>query len=429
MRFIIQKILAALAGKIIKKYNPIVIGITGSVGKTSAKEAIALVVRGSARVRSSMKNYNNEFGVPLTIIGVSDSPARSIGVWCAVLMRAFGLLFIRDQSYPDILILEMGADRLGDIEALTTIAPCAIGVLTAIGPAHLEKFGTMEALINEKKQMVRRLGRNATAIVNADDPFLNPIGDDVHSRVITFGFATHADVRAQSFVERYEFRDGEQRMSISFECVYQNQSVELELHHCVGKQSAYAVLAGLSVACALGIPLAQCAHDIQMYRGSKGRMHVVQGMKHTLIIDDTYNSSPLAATESLSVLEKMRMSEYSRRIAVLGDMLELGTYTESEHRKIGALCAARGVDLLYTVGAAAKWIADGAVAAKFDSARVFRFDTVEEIGDVLRNAMKEGDVLLVKGSQGVRLEKGVREIMAEPLRAEELLVRQGKEWK
>lgn len=429
MKSIIQHLLAYLAKNILRIYHPRVIGITGSVGKTSAKEAITLALNRRARVRSSEKNYNNEFGVPLTIIGASESPGRSLFGWIGVMLRALSLLMIRSHSYPNVLVLEMGADRPGDIETLTKIAPCNIGVLTAIGPAHLEKFGTMEALIKEKKIIVRNLPVGSIAIVNADDPFIYPIDEDVRVRVMTFGCAPHADVRAHSLVERYVFSSkSHEQPSLTFECDYKDQSCEIELRGALGRQSIYAVLAGLAVSCALDIPLIQAVRDIQAYRGPSGRMRIIQGIKNTLLIDDTYNSSPLAAREALAALCAFRIDESARRIAVLGDMLELGTYTEQEHRTIGALCAEFGVTELITVGPLAKWIAEAAIQSGIDTAHIFSFDTAEEAGNAVRNIMRQGDVVLIKGSQGVRLEKTVKEIMAEPERAGELLIRQGKEW-
>lgn len=428
MKSILSSLLAFLSHCLLLRYKPMVVGITGSVGKTSARQAIALVLKGYARIRSSEKNFNTELGVPLTIIGVKESPGRSLIGWLAVVVRACILLVKHDPSYPRIIVLEMGADRSGDITKLTELAPCAVGVLTAIGPAHLEKFGTLEALVKEKKEIVRHLDRGAMAVVNADDPMVYPLGVTCEARIISFGFSQYADLKVLSFEERYIFRSDEQQMNISFECSFRDQTCAIELTHAIGRQSLYAVLAALGVACALDIPLRQAAQDLCGYRSPTGRMSVIAGVKKALLIDDTYNSSPLAVGEALSVLESIVLDESARRIAVLGDMLELGTYTESEHRKVGALCVVKGVDILLTVGPSAKWIADGAEKSGIDTLRIFRFDKAEEVADVLRNEMRPGDAVLVKGSQGVRLERVVKEIMAEPDRASELLVRQGKEW-
>ncbi|MEK7648395.1 MAG: UDP-N-acetylmuramoyl-tripeptide--D-alanyl-D-alanine ligase [Patescibacteria group bacterium] len=429
MKTFVTHLVVLFAKRIIKKYRPIIIGITGSVGKTSAKEAIALALRSHTCVRASVGNFNTEIGVPLVVIGIDQSPGRSLLAWLGALVQAVRLIVVRDPSYPRVLILEMGADRPGDISYLTQLAPCTIGAITAIGPAHLEKFGTMEVLVKEKKEMVRHLSAESTAIINADDPFLYPPSEHVRARLLTFGFSSNADLRITSYIDRYVYMPPEHmEMSISFECRFSDQTVECELQNAVGKQSAYAALVGLATACALDIPLKQAVQDVREYVGPKGRMKLLGGMKQTLIIDDSYNSSPLAAYEALTFMESIRIHEYARRIAVFGDMLELGTFTEQEHRKLGELCVQKGVDILVTIGSAAKWIADGAAESGIDTSRIFRFDRTEEVHEVLLDTMKQGDVVLVKGSQGMRLEKIVKEILNEPERASELLVRQGKEW-
>lgn len=429
MKQLITKILAILAQRILRAYRPRVIGITGSVGKTSVKDAIAFVLRNHASVRASIKNFNNELGVPLTIIGVADSPGRSLFRWCSVFLRAIRLLIFSDPMYPKLLILEMGADQPGDISLLTRIAPCNIGVLTAIGPAHLEKFGTMEVLVREKKQLIEHLREGATAIINIDDPFIYPLNCKTSARILSYGYEDHADMRVSDANEQYCFSSMDGcAVSLSFSCSFRDQFAVIELHNVIGKQIVYAVLAALSVACILDIPLVQAAHEMRGYIGPKGRMRLLSGMKRTLIIDDSYNSSPVAAREALTAMNSFRIDESARRIAVLGDMLELGRYTENEHRKIGAYCANCRIDTLITVGPAAKFIAKGAVDAGIDKTRIVLFDTAEEVGDMLRNMMCQGDIILVKGSQGIRMEKIVKEIMAEPERAGELLVRQGKEW-
>jgi UDP-N-acetylmuramoyl-tripeptide--D-alanyl-D-alanine ligase len=429
MKVFLRHILVFLASRIVHKYQPKIIGITGSVGKTSAKESIAHILALHVSTRASKKNFNTDIGVPLVIIGIDQSPGRSYGGWLRVCIKALHLLLVRDLAYPRVLILEMGADGPGDISTLTAFAPCSIGIVTAIGPAHLEKFGTMEALVNEKKEMIRHLTQSSTAIVNADDPFLYPLTEKLRARLITFGFAKYADLRADSFVEHSVFMPPEHiQMNISFKCRYMDQSADCELHHSIGKQAVYAVLAGLATACAFDIPLQRAIQDMREYKGLKGRMNLLKGMKQTLIIDDSYNSSPLAASEALGALEKIRIHEYAKRIAVFGDMLELGTFTEQEHRKLGELCAQKSVDILVTIGPAAKWIAEGAMEHGIDTSCILRFDTSEEAREAVLDTMKQGDVILVKGSQGMRLEKLVKEIMAEPLQASELLVRQGKEW-
>ncbi|MCX6796207.1 MAG: Mur ligase family protein, partial [Candidatus Falkowbacteria bacterium] len=153
MKIIVQKILKHLAKAILKKYQPLVIGITGSVGKTSAKEAIYAVLASQKKTRRNVKNYNNEIGLPLTIIG-AESGGRSIADWLKVFRRALKLICVKDENYPEILVLEMGADRPGDLDYLNSIVCCKIGVITLIGPVHLEYFGSIEQIQKEKGKLI-----------------------------------------------------------------------------------------------------------------------------------------------------------------------------------------------------------------------------------------------------------------------------------
>ena len=155
MRHLLFKILKCLSQKILKKYRPLVIGITGSVGKTSTKEAIFAVLRGKFKVRENQKNYNNEIGVPLTIIG-TETGGQSIFKWLKIFFKAWILIFKKDPNYPEMLVLEMGADKAGDIEYLTKMAPCDIGVVTAVSEVHLEFFGSLEKIIVEKQKIMKR---------------------------------------------------------------------------------------------------------------------------------------------------------------------------------------------------------------------------------------------------------------------------------
>ncbi|MDO8571764.1 MAG: UDP-N-acetylmuramoyl-tripeptide--D-alanyl-D-alanine ligase [bacterium] len=429
MKSILEKILYWSARNVLKKYNPDVIGITGSVGKTSAKEAIILVLRHRFTVRGTEKNYNNEIGVPLAIIGI-ESPGRSVFGWLFVFGKIAWSLIVRDTAYPQILVLEMGADKPGDIEYLTRLAPCKIGVLTAIGPAHLEKFGSMEKLIQEKRQIVRHLqGGDRWAVIAADDPFVYPLEGPLAVPSITYGFRDDVDVSVASLKQRAVFIPGREEI-ITSTCTiqYKNEKQDVEIHT-IGKQAVCAVLPAIAVSLLYHFTLEEAARALRLYQQPKGRMRCIPGVKRTLIIDDSYNSSPLAARAALDVLSLFEIREDAKKIAVLGDMLELGEYTEKEHSELGQYIAERcKVDMLYCVGPLAKEIAQGARGAGFDKVAIFCFDTVVPAGKALQNVIKKGDVILVKGSQGIRTERVVKEIMATPEKARDLLVRQSKEW-
>lgn len=425
---ILQKILKILAQKILVKYQPRVIGITGSVGKTSSKEAIFLALEQKFRVRRSLKNYNNELGVPLTIIG-AESGNKNPWAWFKVFNQAVHLLINQDKNYPEILILEMGADKPGDIKYLTSIAPCDIGVLTAIGPTHLEKFKTVRQVAEEKQIILKHLRGEALAILNFDDPLVVEIKDKLKVKTISFGFNEGADLKAEQLSIVQEMENGLLVVKgLTFKVRYGGSLVPFVLSGTIGEQAVYAVLSGIAVGQALGINLLELAEKFKKYFPPPSRMRVISGIKYTTLIDDSYNSSPKAVFASLEALIKVQVEAGGRRIAVLGDMLELGGYTQEGHRLVGRKVAEGGVDFLVTVGERAKDIAEEAVKMGLSDNKVAKFGKSEEAGLFLQEKLQIGDVVLIKGSQGVRMEKITVELMAEPLQAENLVCRQDKTW-
>jgi UDP-N-acetylmuramoyl-tripeptide--D-alanyl-D-alanine ligase len=438
MKKLLQKILRFLAIKILHKYKPEVIGITGSVGKTSTKEAIYCVLSFLFNARRNIKSYNNEIGLPLTIIGVQTGGRSPFG-WLRVFYRAVKLLIFKDENYPQILILEMGADKLGDIEYLIGMAPPKIGVLTAIAESHLQIFKDTRGVLKEKEKIVTTLPKDGIAILNADDENVMSIKDKIMTRVITFGFSDKADVRAgellfsgleQDFCEtQYEWEC--KTWGTSFKTSYSGSTVPVFLPHCFGKQHSYAALAAIAVGVAYKINLVDIAESLRQYRPPKGRMNLIAGIKYTMIIDDTYNSSPSAVKTALEAMKTINLPTGRRKIVVLGDMLELGEKSTEAHREVGFMVVENGIDYLIAVGKESKALADAAIEAGLNANnadKVKYFDNAEEAGIFLQNLIVPGDLILVKGSQGMRMENIVKEVMAEPEKAKDLLVRQTGEW-
>ncbi len=413
---------------ILRKYQPKVIGITGSVGKTSTIEATYTVLRTKFRTAKSYKNYNNELGLPLSIIGARAGGKNPLA-WLAVFFRALGLLLFRSPRYPEILVLEMGADRPGDIKYLTTLAPCNVGVMTAIGPSHLELFESVDKVVREKQIIVTHLKKDDTAVLNADDKLVMQAADKVRAQVLTFGFNESAMVRASDLnVSSGQSADpwvDVQIKGLSFKLQYEGSTVPVFLPSVLGRHQVYAGLAAAAVGISQGMNISDIATALREYDSPPGRMRLLPGIKHTSLIDDTYNSSPLAANAALELLKTIDVSGH--KYAVLGDMLELGAYTEEGHRDVGSHVA-EAAEYLVTVGERSKYIADGAIAAGMNADHVFVFGDTEAAGKFVQERMKTGDIVLVKGSQGARMERVVKELMAEPLQAPTLLVRQGPEW-
>ncbi|HLC69565.1 MAG TPA: UDP-N-acetylmuramoyl-tripeptide--D-alanyl-D-alanine ligase [Patescibacteria group bacterium] len=426
MKSILLKILRFLSKRIIRKYNPDVVGITGSIGKTSTKEAAAVVLGSRFRVRKSPKNYNNEIGVPLAIIGFEKTPGKSLAGWLVVLWRGLSLLLKKDKDYPEVLVLEMGADKPGDIKYLVGIAPCKIGVLTYIAHAHTEFFKTIKKIAEEKRVILTHLGSDGTAIVNFDNPESMQSAKGIKAEVVTFGFQTGADLQATD-VNIIRGENG-WPTGLNFKVLYKGSIVPVFLPGIVAEHLVSSALAAMAVGITMGINLVEAAESIRSLEPLAGHMRLMAGIKHTLLIDDTYNSSPEPTKSALKTLSQVDIPPGAERYAVLADMLELGPETMNAHREVGFRVGELGVDYLITVGEASKETARAAKEAGLNNHDVASFNDAESAGKFLQEKMKEGDVVLIKGSQGMRMEKVVKEVMAEPERAKDLLVRQSGEW-
>ncbi|MFA5021508.1 MAG: UDP-N-acetylmuramoyl-tripeptide--D-alanyl-D-alanine ligase [Patescibacteria group bacterium] len=429
LKKILEKTLRVFAIKILKKYQPEIVAITGSVGKTSTKEAIFTVLSSSFNVRQNIKNYNNEIGIPLTIIN-SQAAGKSIIGWLAVFLKAIKLIISTDKNYPKILILEMGADHAGDIKYLTKFIPVKVGVITAVAPVHLEYFKTLEEVAKEKSNLIKSLSKSGWAVLNYDDKLVNEMKKNTAALVVSFGLIPQADIFASEIAISHDvdYKDVTTIQGISFKLNYKGNVVPILLPQVLGQHLVYSALAAIAVGIIYKINLHKIIESLKTYQPPKGRMHIIPGIKHTLIIDDSYNSSPLAAQKALHQLGQINLDKHHKKYAVLGDMLELGSYTEQAHQEVGQAVYNYGVDYLVTVGEVSRDMVRGAIAAGMNKDHCFNFKNSAEAGLFLQQRIEQGDLILVKGSQGTRMEKVVKELMAEPQKAEELLVRQGKEW-
>ncbi len=427
MKFVLQKLLAFFARKVISKYRPIVVGVTGSVGKTSTKEAIFAVLKKRYRVGKSEKSLNTEIGLPLAVLGAKNH-YRSISGWLGEL-AGIAKKMIFGFDCPDVLVFEMGVQKPGDMEYLLSIVRPRVAVVTQIGdvPVHVEYFKDPEELIQEKAKLVAGLPDDGRAVLCYDDVAVYGMREQTNVPVMTFGTDPHASVR----ITDCEFRilkdaaRGDVPDGISFKAEHQGSIVPVRLHSVFGMPHAYAAGAAIAVGLSVGMNLVEISEALGEYVGPPGRLRLLSGNKRSFILDDTYNAAP----ESMrAALETLRALPGKRKIAVLGDMSELGRYTEHAHRAIGDL-AAGFVDVLVCVGARAKFIADEAIQRGMLRERVLTFDDSVSAGRALDPLIREGDLILIKGSQVMRMEKAVREIMAHPESAQILLVRQDEYWR
>ncbi len=413
-----------MARATVRKYDPIIIGITGSVGKTSTREAIFAVLKKKYRVRTAEKNYNNEIGLPLTILGIPHY-GKNIFAWKLAFIRIFFSFLFKKSKYPEVLVLEYGVDRLGDMDHLLAIVKPNIGVVTAIGeiPVHVEFFKDPEELINEKSKLVQALPVDGWAILNHDDYAVFDMKEKTKAKVLTFGFEEHAEIGIRNYELgiRKDADLGDVPEGITLKIEHQGHVVPFWIKGAFGKPQAYAAAAAAGVGIALGINLVEISEALRAYIPPAGRMRLIPGIKRSFILDDTYNAAPEAMRAAIDTLKTL---PGKRKIAVLGDMLEIGKFSEQVHRAIGDQIA-EFADILITVGPRAKFIADQA-ARKLTAGQILKFNDPISAGKALDPIIQPGDLILVKGSQSMRLEKTVEEIMKDPQKAEKFLVRQEK---
>lgn len=423
LKKIVVWILALEARFVLYRYKPEVVAVTGSVGKTGTKDAIYSVLKSVKKVRKSEKSFNSEVGVPLTVLGLPNAWSSLFG-WAENIADGL-LLMLFKQEYPEWLVLEVGADHPGDIASLARWFRPATVVLTRFPevPVHVEFFGSREAVIEEKRHLRRALRENGTLIVNADDELLveEPVGP--LQRRLTYGFGAHADVRASRPLVRYEKGVPQ---GISCTVTFQDHSHELYLKDTLGTHQLYALLAGITVGVSEGMTLEHTIDALEGHAAPPGRMRILAGVEGSVLIDDTYNSSPIAAGAAVEALGKLKCS--GRRIAVLGDMMELGEFSVEEHQKLGRAVAAYA-DVFVSVGVRMKAAAAAARAAGMSEDTVAVLPDSRKAAEALRDIVGKGDVVLLKGSQSTRMERAVEALLRNPGIDKSLLVRQDVEWK
>ncbi len=424
-KHIVTGILRIEAQMVLARHKPKIVAVVGSVGKTSTKDAVYTALSREFFVRRSEKSFNSEVGVPLTVLGLSNAWNNPFAWLSNILQGAW--LAIGGGSYPEWLVLELGVDRPGDMQSMARWIHPNVVVLTRFAsvPVHVEFFPTPEALIEEKCQIIKSIKKGGLLVLNTDDDRVLAQRDRWQGETVTYGFAEDADVHVVDFAITYEEKNNYPK-GVVFQMKAKDQhNILVTLAGTLGKSVGSAVAAGTAVALHAGSSGDMIAEAFEKFVPPPGRLRILPGIKDTLIVDDSYNSSPVAAEHALETLSEIEWG--GRKIAVLGDMLELGKFTSEAHRKIGRL-AGTLVDIVATVGVRAREIAQGALDAGMKDGNVYQFDSAREAGEFLQNEIKEGDLILVKGSQGVRAERVVEELMANPERKEELLVRQASEW-
>jgi UDP-N-acetylmuramoyl-tripeptide--D-alanyl-D-alanine ligase len=355
----------------LRQWGREVIGVTGSAGKTSTKDVIAAMLGSNMKVGKTIGNLNNHVGVPLSILRLPGEARTAV--------------------------LEMGMNHAGEIHALCAIAKPRIGVVTNVGHAHMEAFDSIDGVAAAKRELIESLPPDGIAVLNADDPLVSKFREVHRGRTVTFGIDSVADIRAQQVQlteQGVSFTVGE----IQFESAL------------LGRHSILNILAGLAVASLYGIRLAQLTGVVKDLAAPSMRgqrlMH-----KGVLILNDCYNSNPDASRVMIDVL---RETPAKRRIAVLGEMLELGRWSEALHREVGSYVAMSGIDVLVGIRGEACHLVDAARQSGLAVDAAFFFPDAEQAGEHLRRIAQPGDVILLKGSRGTHVERALERFIAQP---------------
>lgn len=428
MKTIFKKIIAYIlqieSRLVISKYKPKIIVITGSVGKTSTKDAVFAVLSGVSYIRKSEKSYNSDIGLPLTILGVPNAWNNPF-VWFLNILKGLWL-FLIPHKYPKWLILEVGVGHPGDMRRTASWLKTDIVIITAIGetPAHIEFFSSRKNLIEEKTGLIKTLKKDGLLILNADDPDVLNMKTKTKNLTITYGFKEGADLLGSS--DNILYNDLETPKGIIFRVDQKGDSLPVVIEGVFGKNHVYASLASLALALGLKLNMINAIDALKNYDVPPGRMRLLQGINNSLIIDDTYNSSPFACKSALETFGQVKCS--GRKIALLGDMLELGRHTIEAHKNIGKIVKENS-DILVVVGPRAKLIKEGAVETGMNEKNIFEFLDSFQAGEFIKTFIQAGDLVLVKGSQGMRMEKVVEMILLDKENKDKLLVRQDEEWK
>lgn len=403
---IIYKRLARVAKKMVLKHCPLVIAITGSVGKTSAKEAIYHVLSSKFgnEVRANYGNLNAEIGIPLTILGYSELPPKLS--WPLFLIRINKHL--KDNKYPKYLVLEMGVEHHGDIKKFCDIARPDTAVITAATPAHVANFNSLQAMKEEKISLATEITSSGSVFYNADDNYLSQKLGSKYG----YGINNHS----------YCFAD-EVRISISGNKYQLNQGGnKIEIHsRLFGSPAIYADLAAACVANKFSLTISEIKTALESRKPTIGRMNILPGINNTTIIDDTYNANPASVMAAIDAILEVDLE--SRKVIILGNMNELGNMEQTEHIKIAKYLDGK-IDVAILAGHNAKIMAE-----HIKQSKVYHYENRLEMEKNLYDIIEKGDVILIKASQNRNFfEETTKKLLDHTINPSEVLVRQSKYW-
>jgi len=352
-----------------RRFRTPVVALTGSNGKTTTKEMISACLETTFPILKTRGNLNNLIGLPLTLLNLTEKER--------------------------VVILEMGMNVPGEIRRLTEIAEPDVGLITNIQGVHLEGLGSLERVKEEKGELFRKMRRDGTILVNQDDPHVIDLAGDFSGQKITFGVEKSADVMAKEI--RLRGTEG-----TSFKLILEGEEIEITLA-LLGRHFVSNALAAIAAASLFGIELKKVKEALERFKPFPMRMELIQLEGGKTLINDAYNANPRSTELALETLAEVKGK--GRAIAVLGDMLELGGFTEEAHRQLGERVKELSIDLLLTMGEEAPLVVESAIRHGFEPKRTRVVESHMEAISILRGIIQEGDWILVKGSRRMAMEK------------------------
>lgn len=409
--------LKAMAKFRLKRFKGKIIGITGSIGKSSTKDAVYTILNTQFKVKRTKKNMNSDFGLCLTILDI-ESGFSSATKWSWFLIK--GLFNCMMKDHNEILLLEFGVDKPGDMDFLASVVKPDMVIFTGVSPVHMAEgqFSSLEEIFEEKSKLIEAMREHGVAILNIDNDLLESLSKKRGRKsTITYGKDREADFWASQIKQDLD--------GLRFVLHHDNRHYDVHAN-LIGEFQVFVLMPAIICGSLLGMTMENMLLAIEKYTLPPGRMSIIPAIKDATIIDSSYNASPEAVREALQTLAKIAANK--RKVAVLGNMNELGKHTQIMHEMIGELVP-KCADVLITVGEDAVIIAAKAMEKGMDEKNVFSFKTSLEAAGFFADKIKKDDVILVKGSQNnVRLERFVKALMAEPEKAKDLLVRQEPAW-
>lgn len=434
MKNLIYQILKYTSKQLLKRYQPTVIGVIGNVGKTSMRNNMVSFLSEFSPVGTNIENYNTPIGITLSFLD-EKSPGKNIFSWIRIIIKALSRAWFGDSQFAPIWVLEIGIDAPGDMdEFVEDFLVFDVVVFGFIGenPVHLAQFADRKELVNEDAKILRGLKEDGVLIIDGDDDVIKSIWRK-RENVITFGFGS-VDIKASDFKVAIDVVNTKKQWAqyysslvpkASFKVEYRGSSIPFQVNYILGKHQVNAVLPSIALGIIDSMNLIDISQQIKQVNPVKGRLRCLEGIKDTLLIDDTYNAAPAAVALALDSLDRLKVPG-ARKVAILGVMRELGPDSQQIHQDMGKL-AAKIADVCIGVGEDTKDIL--LAFHKHNPKGLYHwFADSEEASLHIVDFITSDDIILVKGSQFSRMERVSAELLSNKRYRTELLTRQSAEW-